>query len=291
MEVIRVVPSGYCKGVVNAISIARKTKDEHPNEKVYVLGMIVHNSHVTKELENYGIITLDDTHRSKSELLDEIDEGVVIFTAHGISDQIREKAIRKGLTAVDASCVDVLKTRQAIISKLDEGYDVIYFGKKNHPEAEAIISISERIHLVTSGNDIAQLELHNSRLFFTNQTTMSMLELKELISELKEKFPTLEVKEEICNATSSRQQAILNLEDCEMLYVVGDTKSNNTTRLRDIALKHGIKEVHLIQDSSEIKKDDLKGHHKVHVTAGASTPPSLIREVIDFLSSSDLGDQ
>ena len=97
MEIKKVVPSGYCKGVVNAIRLAKKTKEDNPDTPVYVLGMLVHNSFVTKELSDLGIITLDDTFTSKSELLDQIDEGIVIFTAHGISDAIKDKAVSKGI--------------------------------------------------------------------------------------------------------------------------------------------------------------------------------------------------
>jgi 4-hydroxy-3-methylbut-2-enyl diphosphate reductase len=112
---------------------------------------------------------------------------------------------------------------------------------------------------------------------------MSYLELKDLFETAKELYPNVIIEEEICNATSSRQKAIADLEDCDLLYVVGDKKSNNTNKLADIAVRHGIKKVLLIQNYLDIDKDDLKGVNKVYVTAGASTPPSLINEVIDFL--------
>ena len=114
MEIKKVVPSGYCKGVISAIMMAKKARNDFPDEKIYVLGMLVHNSFVSKELSELNIITLDDTNKSKSELVDEINEGVVIFTAHGISSQIKQKVIDKGLKYVDASCVDVLKTQDII---------------------------------------------------------------------------------------------------------------------------------------------------------------------------------
>ena len=283
MEIKKVIPSGYCKGVVNAIRLAKDTKEKHPDENVYVLGMLVHNSFVTEELSSLGIITLDDSHSSKSELLDEIDEGIVIFTAHGISDAIKEKAAAKGLCYVDASCVDVLKTQNIIREYLKQGYDVIYFGKKNHPEAEAVLSISDHIHLVSNEETLKQLDLDNEKIFLTNQTTMSYLELKDLFDLAKKIYPHIVIEEEICNATSSRQKAISDLEDCDLLYVVGDKKSNNTNKLVDIGISHGIKKVLLIQNYKDIDKDDLKDADKVYVTAGASTPPSLINEVIAYL--------
>ena len=290
MEIQRVVPSGYCKGVVNAIRLAKDTKAKHPNEDVFVLGMLVHNSYVSKELSALGIVTLDDSVSSKSELLDQLDHGIVIFTAHGISDALKRKAADKGLRYVDASCVDVLKTQNIIKEKLNQGYDVIYFGKAKHPEAEAVLSISDRIHLVWDETSLRQLALQNDRIFLTNQTTMSYLELKDLFELAKKLYPQVVIEEEICNATSSRQLAIANLENCDVLYVVGDVKSNNTAKLVDVGIKHGIKKVLLIQNYEDIDLNDLEGAHKVCVSAGASTPPLLINEVIDYLRAKT-GDQ
>ena len=283
MEIVKVIPSGYCKGVVNAIRLAKQTRTDNPDEKVYVLGMLVHNSYVSEELSALGIVTLDDSLKSKEELLNEIDEGIIIFTAHGISQKIKDKVIAKGLKYVDASCVDVLKTQNIIKEKLDEGYDVIYFGKRKHPEAEAVLSISDHIHLITNEEDLENLKVDNQKIFLTNQTTMSYLELKDLIEKVRQKYPDILVQKEICNATSSRQEAIYKLENCDLLYVVGDVKSNNTNKLVEVGKRHGIKKVLLIQNYKDINDEDIEGVNKVCVTAGASTPPSLIKEVIDYL--------
>lgn len=283
MEIKRVVPSGYCKGVVNAINIVKKTKEQYPNENIYILGMIVHNSYVSKQMEDLGVITLEDPNLSKEELLDTIEKGVVIFTAHGISDKIKQKALDKGLICVDASCVDVLKNKDLIKSYLDKGYDVVYFGKKNHPEAEAILSLSNNIHLVSNISDIDNLNISNDNLFITNQTTMSYLEVEDMLKLIKDKYPTCIIQKEICNATSSRQLAITNIKDGDVLYVVGDVKSNNTNKLKEIGSKY-FKKVFLISNYKEINKKDLVNENKIYVTAGASTPPILIDEVIDYLS-------
>lgn len=288
MNVIRVVPSGYCKGVINAINIAKKVKEENRDENVYVLGMIVHNTYVTEQLTKLGIITLDDSRKSKEELLDEIDSGVVILTAHGTSDAIKNKALAKGLKVVDGTCEDVLKTKNIIIDYLNNGYDVIYFGKSGHPESNAIISISNKIHLVSNIEDINSLNIDNKKIVITNQTTMSYLELDNITKEILKKYPSAEVIEEICNATSSRQKAIQNIKDADILYVVGDVKSNNTNKLVEVAKASGIKDTFLIANKDEIKKEDLIGKSSVYVTAGASTPPSLIDEVINYLKSIEL---
>ena len=285
MEIQRVYPSGFCKGVINAINLARKTREENPDETITVLGMIVHNTRVTNSLEELGIKTLDDPALSREELLEKINEGIVIFTAHGISDAIKEKALQKGLKVVDASCEDVLKTKNLIRDHLREGYDVLYFGKKGHPEAEAILSLSDKIHLLTSLKDIEELDLDNPKLLLTNQTTMSYLELEDLFKVLKQKYPHIKEESEICKATSQRQKAIYDLEDCDLLYVVGDRKSNNTAKLKEIGEKRGIKKVILISSYEEIKDDDLTDVRKVCVTAGASTPPEAIEEVLSCLRS------
>ena len=277
------IPSGYCKGVVNAIAMAKKARIDYPQEKIRILGMLVHNSYVSKELAALDIITLDDSLKSKSELIDEIEDGIVIFTAHGISNQIREKVIAKGLKYIDATCVDVLKTQEIILAHLRDGYDVIYFGKKNHPEAEAVLSLSEKIHLVGCEDELMRLQIENPKIFLTNQTTMSFLELHDLIEKAKERFPKIEVLSEICNATGARQKAIRDLKDCDLLYVVGDPRSNNTRKLADIAERQGIKKVRMIQTCEEIDHNDLTDVEHVYVTAGASTPPYLIEGVMERL--------
>lgn len=284
MEVIRVIPSGYCKGVVRAIELAKKTRTEHPNEKIYVLGMIVHNSFVTKELETLNIITLDDSIKSKEEWIDEINDGIIIFTAHGISSRIKQKVIDIKLSYVDASCEDVLKTQELVKEYLSKGFEVIYLGKKNHPEANAVISISDKVHLVSSLNDLHLLNL-TANLVLTCQTTMSSLELRDLIEAIKTKYPDIIIKNDICQATYSRQKAIMDIKDCDLLYVVGDVKSNNTNMLKEIGEKSGINKVRLISNYKEIHDFDLTNINKVYVTAGASTPPVLINEVIDYLKS------
>ncbi len=284
MEIKRIVPSGYCKGVVNAINIVKKTRIEYPNKNIYILGMIVHNSYVSKQMNDLGVITLDDSNKSKEELLDEINDGVVIFTAHGISDKIKQKAINKGLITVDASCVDVIKNKELIKGYINKGYDVIYFGKRKHPEAEAILSISDKIHLVCSIDDIDNLNIINDKIFVTNQTTMSYMEVEDMISYLKNIYPTSLIQKEICNATSSRQLAVTSIEDGDVLYVVGDVKSNNTNKLKELGKKN-FKKSFLISNYKEINKKDLINQNKIYVTAGASTPPNLVDEVIKYLSS------
>ena len=268
------------------IGIDKKELQKQREQKYNEYAILLNSSNPSsEELNALGIVTLDDSNKSKEELLDEVDEGIIIFTAHGISQAIKQKAIDKGLKYVDATCVDVLKTQNIIKDYIKDGYEIIYFGKKKHPEAEAVLSISNKIHLVTNEDDLIKLNLNNKKLFLTNQTTMSYLELADLIEKTKQIYPNIVIQKEICNATSSRQEAITKLNDCDLLYVVGDSKSNNTNKLVDIGKKQGIKKVMLIHNFKEINFEDLKDVDKIYVTAGASTPPVLIDEVINYLRS------
>ena len=138
MEIIPVIPRGYCKGVVRANEIAKNCAKDYPNQKITVLGMIVHNQHVVDALKQLNIHTIENKKKTRMELLDEINEGVVIFTAHGISEQVKQKAREKGLICVDASCTDVIETQKLVQEKIKAGYTVLYIGKKNHPEAEPL---------------------------------------------------------------------------------------------------------------------------------------------------------
>ena len=283
MEIIPVVPRGYCKGVVRAIEIAKKCAVDYPDQKITVLGMIVHNQHVVDALKQLNIHTVEDKKKNRIQLLDEIDEGVVIFTAHGISEQAKQKALEKGLICVDASCTDVIETQRLVKEKINEGYHVLYIGKKKHPEAEAVLAISEHVHLITSINDL-NLNL-NAKLFVTNQTTMSILEIEEIIDQIAKKWPDAQIMREICNATSIRQKAVLDLKEKEidLLIVVGDPHSNNTTKLKSLASESNIPHVIMIESVFDLKEEQIRNHQRIAVTSGASTPTVLTNQVIDTL--------
>lgn len=283
MEVIKVVPRGYCKGVVRAIRMAIQCTHDYPDQRITILGMLVHNRYVIEALKAYGIETVEDPTKTRAELLDEIHEGVVIFTAHGISDQAKQKAVQKGLICVDASCPDVLRTRNLIKDKLDQGFTVIYIGKTNHPEAEAICTLSKRIHFMSVHDDVC--EGLPAPLFVTNQTTMSQYELQPLFARIRKRYPQAQFSEEICPATRVRQNAVAQLKDqnIDCLYVVGDRSSNNSRRLAEMGRAMSIPHVYLIDEVSDIDPKQLKDVHRVAVTAGASTPSYLSDQVITYL--------
>ncbi len=284
MEIIKVVPRGYCKGVVRAITIAKQTALENPNQNIYILGMLVHNKYVIEALKEYNIITIDDKSKSREQLLDEIEEGIVIFTAHGIHPLVKKKAEAKGLHCIDASCFDVLRTQDIVNTKLQEGFEVLYIGKKNHPEASAVCDHNAHVHLIESEEDIAQLQAYDN-VFVTNQTTMSFHDVKHLFEKIEEKYPNVIISDEICNATRSRQEALLHLQDVDALIVVGDKASNNANRLAQIAKQQGIAQVYLIDDVNDLDIAQLVQLNRIAITAGASTPTYLINQVIYCLEN------
>ncbi|OUQ78305.1 4-hydroxy-3-methylbut-2-enyl diphosphate reductase [Massilimicrobiota sp. An105] len=280
MQVKAITPRGYCKGVVRAIEIAKNAQNEQ--QPIYILGMIVHNQYIVDALKERGIQTIDIPGQTRLELLDQIQHGTVIVTAHGASDQVFQKAKNKGLNVIDASCLDVIKTHDLIKKKLNEGYDILYIGKKGHPEAEGAISIDEkRVHLITSKNDIQMMD-PNKHYVMTNQTTMSLYDVYDLCEYAKTILPHVTIEKETCTATKIRQEAIKNMEeDIDIVFIVGDPHSNNTQKLASIASEK--KEVHMIESLDDLNINWLKGKKKAAVSSGASTPTYLTNQVIEFL--------
>lgn len=290
MEIIKITPRGYCYGVVDAMVIARNASlDNSLPRPIYILGMIVHNKHVTDAFESDGVITLDGPNRLK--ILEQIDEGTVIFTAHGVSPEVKRRAKEKGLVCIDATCPDVDNTHQLIREVKSNGYHVIYIGKKGHPEPEGAVGVApDIVHLVQTLEDIDALpeELLNQKLIVTNQTTMSQWDVKHLIDELKVKYPHIEVHEEICLATQVRQEAVATQADqADLLIVVGDPKSNNSNRLAQVSKEIAHTNAYRIADLSELKLEWLQDIESVAVTAGASTPTPIVKEVIDYIKNYD----
>ena len=291
MKVIKITPRGYCYGVVDAMVIARNAAlDTTLPRPIYILGMIVHNKHVTDAFEQDGIITLDGENRE--EIIEQVNEGTVIFTAHGVSPKIREIAKRKGLVAIDATCPDVTVTHDLIREKTAEGYEIVYIGKKGHPEPEGAIGVApEHVHLVQSTHDIDNLAFKSDKILVTNQTTMSQWDVAFLMESLKEKFPHIEVHKEICLATQVRQEAVAEQAgQADLLIVVGDPKSNNSNRLTQVSVEIAGTPSYRISDISELKLEWFDNVETVAITAGASTPTPIVREVINFIEQFDKND-
>jgi len=294
MKVIKITPRGFCFGVVSALKIAvDAANDKSLPRPIYILGNIVHNHFISEALNEIGLITIDDKTKTRLELLDLIDCGTVIFTAHGVSDTVIKKAHDKGLYLINATCKYVNKTNDYIKEKIKNKYDVIYIGKKNHPEPEGAIGIDpEKVHLVENITDIYSLNLTNKKIAITNQTTMSYWDIELLAKKIKEIYPTAEFLNEICNATQVRQEGVLKKAiHADLTIVVGDPLSNNTNKLAHISESMAKTKSYLIESIEDINPEWLKDCQSVAVTSGASTPTAITNEVILFLEQFNYKDK
>ena len=285
MKVTVLEPSGYCVGVERAIKIAIETKNEHPNSNVVVLGMLVHNEDSLKQLEKYGIKTIYKHGCSFEQLIDEIKEpSMVILTAHGHAISVEEKLIKNGHCIVDATCPFVKSSFETIFKSVNEGKPVLYIGVKNHPEAIAALSLSKDVYLVDyKEQNIPDLSVLSPLVI--SQTTLSKYEVEEISQKISKKYPNAKFLNGICNASTKRQEALMNLEDdVDLIYIVGGSNSNNSKTLFNLASKlYPNKIVKLIQNATDINKKDLLGLSHIVLSSGASTPKEVILEIKDKL--------
>jgi 4-hydroxy-3-methylbut-2-enyl diphosphate reductase len=272
------------------MELAMKTaKNINLPKPIHILGMIVHNSHVTEFFEKEGIITLDGTNRL--DILEKIERGTVIFTAHGVSPEVRRRARDKGLTVVDATCPDVTRTHDLIREKVASGYEIIYIGKKGHPEPEGAVGVApDSVYLIETLEEAEQLELQAERLVITNQTTMSQWDIRHIMNRLIERYPRAEIHNEICLATQIRQEAVAEqAKEVDLTIVVGDPRSNNSNRLAQVSEEIAGVKAYRVADVSEVKPEWLLHLRNVAVTSGASTPTPITKEVIDYLQQFEPG--
>src|SRR3989440_7594944 len=205
MEVLKITPRGYCHGVVDAFRIAKRVREE-TNGPVPMLGMLVHTPHATDDLQRQGIALVDQPDRFAG--LEHVNGGTVIFTAHGVSPQVKQRAVELGLKPVDATCSDVVRTHELVADLARNGYEVVYIGRKGHPEPEGVVGEAPgKVHLVQDPADIEALELQGDRVAVTCQTTLSVWDTEDLIGRVKARYPQAEVHNEICRATQERQGA------------------------------------------------------------------------------------
>ena len=281
MKVYQVIPRGYCKGVIQAIEIAKKQAYQDDS---YILGMIVHNQYIVDALENLGIKTIDKKGASREELLDLVDQGTVIITAHGASEQVINKARKKNLNVIDATCQDVIKTHDLIKRYLDKKIEILYIGKNGHPESEGALSIdSKHIHLIETKKDIDNLD-PNLVYVITNQTTMSLYDVYDLCEYAKTVLKNITIAKETCQATTIRQEAIAKInDDVDVVFIVGDPHSNNTQKLANISSNKANKTTYMIESVNDITLEMLKDKKVAAVSSGASTPTYLTNQVINYL--------
>ena len=286
MIVKKITPRGFCKGVYNAIEIVKRAlKNESLPRPIYVLGLIVHNRKVVEELTELGALTLDDQLTDRLSLIKNIKQGTIILSAHGTDEAVKKQILENRLTLIDATCSDVYQTHDSIKEYLEKGYNIIYIGKKHHPETNASISISDKITLIESVNDLNKIQLIEP-LFVTNQTTFSINDIKPIHEKIKQMYQNVIIAEEICSATRFRQNAIIEGNvDVDICYIVGDPRSNNSRNLVKISEEITHTKTILIQSVADINLDDLKNVLVVSVSSGASTPNNLTQAVIEYLEN------
>lgn len=286
MKIEILEPFGYCAGVERAMKMALEVKKAHQDQEVVVLGMLVHNTDALNELSKAGISTIFDENKSLVELIDRVDNNaIVILTAHGHSLSVEEELNRRNIEFIDATCPFVTLTENVIKKAVSENRDVLYLGKKNHPEANAALSISNKVHLIEPKN--VQLDEKYRKPLVISQTTFSESEIAQTISFIKDALKEVSVSESICQASTLRQNALKNLsKDVELIYVVGGKNSNNTKTLFEIASStHPKAKVLMIENASDVNKKDLNGLNYVAISSGASTPREITLEVESKIKS------
>ena len=281
MEVVLANPRGFCAGVDRAIEIVERALDIF-GAPIYVRHEVVHNKFVVDGLRERGAVFVDD--------LSQVPDGnTVIFSAHGVSQAVRQEAAARDLRVFDATCPLVTKVHLEVTRHCKAGDEVILIGHKGHPEVEGTMGQYQcenpgtGIYLVETPDDVAKLTVKDkTKLSFVTQTTLSMDDTQAVIDALRKHFPEIKgpKKDDICYATQNRQDAVKRLSnDCEVVLVVGSPNSSNSNRLREIAEKEGRKG-YLIDGPEDMKQDWFDGVTKVGVTAGASAPEILVESVI-----------
>ena len=279
MKIILANPRGFCAGVDRAISIVELALEIH-GAPIYVRHEVVHNRFVVNGLRERGAIFVEE--------LSEVPDGaIVIFSAHGVSQAVRQEAKDRNLKVFDATCPLVTKVHMQVARASKKGTKAILIGHKGHPEVEGTMgqygNQEGGIYLIESIEDIANLPVsHNDDLTFMTQTTLSLEDTAETISALKEKYPAIQGphKNDICYATTNRQQAVRELaKQSDLVVVVGSKNSSNSNRLAELASRMGVASK-LIDDPNDIQPDWFNGVQTIGVTAGASAPEELVQSVI-----------
>ncbi len=284
-KIIKVEHQGFCYGVKHSIKMVLDVlNDKKYPRPIYLLNSIVHNQDVNNYFKEKGVIILEG--KTKLELLDEINTGTVIFSAHGVGDVVKEKASKMNITVVDATCPFVEKSYQLIKKYLNNDYHLLYIGKAKHPETEAVLSFSNHISLITDENNI---KIPNSNyIAIAHQTTMSDYDVKSIYDKVKSINEKVIVLPMICNATKLRQddlKHILETTDLNnaLVIIVGDKTSNNCTKLSELAFMY-TKSVKFISNYLELKDFDVSIFDTIIIASGTSTPIVNVDNIILYLS-------
>ena len=279
MQVLLANPRGFCAGVDRAIEIVERALVLH-GAPIYVRHEVVHNKFVVNDLRTKGAVFVEE--------LAEVPSGsTVIFSAHGVSQDVRREAEARGLKVFDATCPLVTKVHVEVAKMRDQGREIVMIGHRGHPEVEGTMGQSEGgMHLVEGPDDVANLKVGDEmNLAFVTQTTLSMDDAARTVMALKKRFPKIvgPKKDDICYATQNRQDAIKTLaQRCDVVIVVGSPNSSNSNRLREVAEQLGVP-AYMVDNATELQAEWVAGKKIVGVTAGASAPEVLVQAVIERL--------
>ena len=277
MKILLANPRGFCAGVDRAIDIVERAIELF-GAPIYVRHEVVHNRFVVDDLKNKGAIFVEELHEVP-------DASTVIFSAHGVSQAVQDEAAGRDLKVFDATCPLVTKVHMEVKRYRDKGIEVVLIGHQGHPEVEGTMGQADSgMHLIEESSDVASLSVTNEdNLAYVTQTTLSVDDTKVVIDALKERFPNIKGprKDDICYATQNRQDAVRSLSrDADVVIVVGSTNSSNSNRLRELSETLGVPS-HLVDRPEQIQKSWFDGVDIVGVTAGASAPEILVKQVID----------
>ncbi len=281
MDILLANPRGFCAGVDRAIIIVEQALEKF-GAPIYVRHEVVHNKFVVDELKNKGAVFID-------ELSDVPAGNTVIFSAHGVSKEVRAEAEKMGLRVFDATCPLVTKVHIEVEKMHAAGKEIVMIGHKGHPEVEGTMGQSDGgMYLVETPEDVATLEVKDpAKLAYVTQTTLSIDDAESIVTALKKKFPeiTAPKSDSICYATQNRQDAVKVLaKDCDLVIVVGSPNSSNSNRLREVAQNQGV-EAYMVDNASFLEVSWVVGKKKIGVSAGASAPEVLVKEVIAKLQA------
>jgi 4-hydroxy-3-methylbut-2-enyl diphosphate reductase len=278
-DVVLGSPRASCAGVVRAVDIVERALEER-GAPVYVRKQIVHNAHVVRALEARGAVFVDE--------VDQVPDGAtVIFSAHGVSPEVRAQADARALDVVDATCPLVAKVHAEARRFAAAGHEIVLIGHEGHEEVEGTVGEApESTHVIASADEVDALQIADpTRVAYLTQTTLAVDETAAVVDALRRRFPDLAgpSSDDICYATQNRQDAVRALaEDCDLVLVVGAENSSNSRRLVEVAQRAG-RPAQLVADASKIRPEWLEGAHRVGLTAGASAPEALVGQVVDAL--------
>ncbi|WP_293720965.1 4-hydroxy-3-methylbut-2-enyl diphosphate reductase [uncultured Cetobacterium sp.] len=278
MEIIRAEKMGFCFGVKKAVETCYEIA-KRKNVNKYILGMVVHNKDVVREMENIGFITLDEEDILEDK--DPLKKGdVVIIRAHGTTSKIMEKLKRKEVEIKDATCIFVDKIKEILIEREHEGDEIIFIGDKDHPEVKGIISFGEKIHVLKNIDELKESSLDRGKRYTVlTQTTLNKEKFQEMKEYLEKYYSNAQIFDRICGATSERQEATRKLSrTCDIVIVIGDLKSSNSKKLLEVALAENTNS-YLVQNEKELDLTLFSENMKVGITAGASTPEDIIKKI------------